>query len=135
LAWQNVRTDPSGLVDLNLFREGTALYYTAWQYGLFFHGYTIGAHGSPILNESGIGAKEPSVEELEGLMRNNGYKGGDVTLLSCDTGSRGYAQALSNQLGVTVYAPTSHFIYGALGIYRTGDGKGLTAYSPQWMGL
>ena len=59
------------------------------------------------------------------MKKNNRYKGGNVSLLSCNTGLS-YAQKLANQLGANMYDPTG---------YSTSDGKGMIKFSPQKMGL
>ena len=52
------------------------------------------------------------------IKRIPGYKGQDIRLLSCNTGSKsaGFAQNLANKLGVTVYAPNDK-----LWAYRDGS--------------
>jgi hypothetical protein len=128
--------DPSGLVDLNLFETGSYAHYLAIMHGWNHHGYTVGGHGSPIINQQNGQFIDLEPADLADLMRKNGYKGGDVSLLSCNTGTShdnkpSYAQELANILGVAVYAPTSYYYYGLYGIYSTGDGNGLQAFYPQ----
>ena len=139
--------DPTGLVDLNLFNpnmpEGDPLYAWAKWYGWIFKGYSVGAHGTPLLDQRNGGAdKNIYPEELVVVMKNNGYKGGPVTLAACNAGKpylnkvdhkmHIYAQDLADLLGVTVYAPTSYITYwGYTGFYTTADGKGLKEFHPK----
>ena len=122
--------DPRGLVDLNLFKKGSGLYYLSMTHGLFHSGYTVGAHGPKIWDETGKKSKILKPKELIKKMKNNGYKKGDnVSLLSCESGNGkgSYAQKLANELDVTVYAPTGYYEYGFL-YYRTSDEKGMKAF-------
>jgi RHS repeat-associated protein len=121
--------DPMGLVNLNLFENGSSDYYWAEQTGLFNPGYTIGGHGDA--NGIGIYYKK-DINDFINLMKNKGYKDGSVSLLSCNAGSGpdSFAQSLADELGVTVFAPTSNFNYHGLGAYSTDDGKGLQAFTP-----
>ena len=76
----------------------------------------IVCHGTPDLfqidmvgndNEEDFYNMTPK-EFAERIRKSNGYVGGDIRLISCQTGAKenGAAQKLANELGVKVYAPT-----------------------------
>jgi len=65
------RVDSKGLVDLNLFKPGDTIYYYAMQHGLFYPGYTVGAHGVPIVDQRDGGFRDITPFELVEIMRKN----------------------------------------------------------------
>ncbi len=100
-------------------------------------GYTVGGHGTPLINQQNGQLIDLTPFELAELMKKNGYKeGDDVSLLSCNAGTSydnkpSYAQELADILGATVYAPTSYYYYGLFGIYNTGNGNGFQPFYPK----
>jgi RHS repeat-associated protein len=129
--------DPEGLVGFNVFEEGSKGYYFGMETGLFNPGFTVGGHG----DSNGIGSYclkdvgdycSGNIHDFIRDMVANGYRGGAVSLLSCNAGAgaNSFAQQLARLLGVTVYAPTSTFYYHGLGVYSTGDGNGLMPFFP-----
>ena len=97
--------DPSGLVDLNLFKPYSYAYYLAKQHGLFHIEYTIGGHGTPLYDQRFSQGRDFSPADLMKIMKENGYTKGPVSVLSCNTGTSydgesSYAQRLSRELGV-----------------------------------
>ena len=83
--------------------------------------YDIIAHGTPngmqiTHNGQHIIVDHRTVAKL--IQNANGYNGQGIRLLSCNTGTldNGFAQNLSNQLNVEVYAPTNY-------LWATQDGS------------
>ena len=73
--------------------------------------YDVIAHGNPnsiLIERNGVRYEVNHRTTSKLLKRDNGYKGGNIRLLSCNTGSsvHGFAQNLANKLNVVVEAPT-----------------------------
>lgn len=119
--------DPSGLSDINLFPPSQRIYGSDFNIPATPGTFSVGGHG----NQTGMvgpNGAPLSPQQVAQMIRNSpGYIGQPVQLNSCSTGgaSNGFAQQLSNNLGVPVTAPSD-----ILGIYTTGE---LTVYgSGQW---
>lgn len=119
--------DPSGLSDINLFPPGQRIYGSDFNIPATPGTFSVGGHGNQ--NEMvGPNGVPLSPQQVAQMIRNSpGYTGQPVQLNSCSTGGspNGFAQQLSNNLGVSVTAPSD-----ILGIYTTGE---TTVYgSGQW---
>jgi hypothetical protein len=89
----------------------------------------------PVWDQSVKPWQDLTYKELAKKMYDNGYEGGPVSLLICNSGTSydgedAFAQKLARELGVTVYAPTSYYIYYGLGVYHTTNGMGLVPFFP-----
>lgn len=94
---------------INLFDKTDSIYYDTFAIEEEVGFQDIYLHGSPssvqiIKNNKPINL---SVDDFVKVLKDNGYKGGDIRLASCSTGAgdNSFAQQLSAKLGVTVKAP------------------------------
>ena len=71
-----------------------------------------GSSNSVQKNINGI-LKNFTPKEFAEYLKDNGYKGGDIRLASCETGKgdNSFAQQLSKELGVRVKAPDDDVYY------------------------
>ena len=85
--------------------------------------------GFEIRDKNGITAAEYTPREFAEILRSDpNYHGGNIRLISCNTGSEGAiaANALAKQLGINILAPTDVVVIypdGKLKVGFKGDGK------------
>ena len=90
--------------------------------------FDFAAHGASDKIEYGEKGRMMSAREVARIIRHTeSYKGENIRLLSCSTGSSddGFAQQLANALGVEVEAPSDVLVVAPNGTYKIGyDGSG-----------
>ena len=119
--------DPSGLSDINLFPPAQRIYQSDFKIPPTPGTFSVGGHGNQYGMAGPTGEILSPQQVAEMITNSPGYMGQPVQLNSCSTGgaSNGFAQQLSNSLGVLVTAPAD-----TLGIYTNGS---MTVYgSGQW---
>ena len=111
--------DPLGLAHLNFFSRSETNFYAAAEAWNPPGVYSVAGHGSPSIMYSWNSKGTMTPEHLAAMIRMDPrWKGQDVWLASCDTGSDrkdgspGFAEKLAKALGVNVMAPTTSAWFG-----------------------
>lgn len=102
-------------LQINLFDKSDPLYLDAFSIEKEIGFEDVCLHGSSNSVQKNINGilKNFTPKEFAEYLKDNGYKGGDIRLASCETGKgyNSFAQQLSKELGVRVKAPDDDVYY------------------------
>ncbi len=125
--------DPSGLSDVNLFPPNERIFQSDFKIRKDPGVFSVGGHGDEF-NMYDPSSKALSSQQVSQMIKSSpGYFGQAVQLNSCSTGGsgNGFAQELSNILGVPVVAPSDILFIRTDGRTRVNNGRPWNLFNPR----